>query len=49
MQQLYKKSGFILEVEDEVIEAVLDMAEHDPAGARSVKNILNQLVCQLFL
>ena len=44
MQQLYKKSGFILEVEDEVIEAVLDMAEHDPAGARSVKNILNQLV-----
>lgn len=44
MQQLYKKSGFILEVEEEVIEAVLDMAEHDPAGARSVKNILNQLV-----
>lgn len=44
MQQLYKKSGFILEVEEEVIEGVLDMAEHDPAGARSVKNILNQLV-----
>ena len=44
MQQLYKKSGFILEVKAEVIEAVLDMAEHDPAGARSVKNILNQLV-----
>lgn len=44
MQQLYKKSGFILEVEEEVIEAALDMAEHDPAGARSVKNILNQLV-----
>lgn len=49
LQALYEKQGYILEVEEEVITAILDQTEHDPAGARSVKNILNQMIDSSYL
>ena len=44
LKKVYQQSGFTLEVKETVIEEILDSVEHDPAGARSVKNTLNGLI-----
>lgn len=44
LKKVYQQSGFTLEVKETVIEEILDQVEHDPAGARSVKNTLNGLI-----
>ena len=41
-QDIYKKSGLQLSIDDDTVEAIVDLIENEPAGARSVKNIINQ-------
>lgn len=41
-KKLYQESGLDLEIEEDTIEAIVDLIEKEDAGARSAKNILNQ-------
>ena len=41
-KKLYRESGLNLEIEEDTIEAIVDLIEKEDAGARSAKNILNQ-------
>lgn len=41
-RQLYQESGLNLEIEEDTVEAIVDLIEKEDAGARSAKNILNQ-------
>lgn len=43
-QKEFKDYGVELEVEEEVIEEILNMVENENLGARSVKNVLNEIV-----
>lgn len=39
----YEKAGFILEIQDDAIEGILDLVENEDFGARSVGNVMNEL------
>lgn len=41
-RKLYQESGLNLEIEEDTVEAIVDLIEKEDAGARSAKNILNQ-------
>ena len=41
-KKLYQESGLDLEIEEDTIEAIVDLIEKEDAGARSARNILNQ-------
>lgn len=41
-KKLYQESGLNLEIEEDTIEAIVDLIDKEDAGARSVRNILNQ-------
>ena len=41
-KKLYENAGLHLEVKEDAIEEILNLIEKDTAGARSVKNIINQ-------
>lgn len=41
-QRVFKNSGMQLLIDDDAVETIIDLIENDPAGARSVKNIINQ-------
>ncbi|HJC92457.1 MAG TPA: AAA family ATPase [Candidatus Mediterraneibacter excrementigallinarum] len=41
-KKLYQESGLNLEIEEDTIEAIVDLIEKEDAGARSARNILNQ-------
>lgn len=41
-KKIYKDSGLDLDIEEDTIEAIVDLIEKEDAGARSVKNIMNQ-------
>lgn len=42
-KKLYQNAGLTLEMDEDMIDAVLNMVEKENAGARSVINIMNQL------
>lgn len=41
-QNIFKKSGLQLSIDEDTVEAIVDLIENEPAGARSAKNIINQ-------
>lgn len=41
-KEVYKASGMNLDIEEDTIEALVDLIEKESAGARGVKNIINQ-------
>lgn len=41
-REIYKASGMDLSIEEDTIEAIVDLIEKESAGARAVKNIMNQ-------
>lgn len=43
-KEIYKASGLSLDIEEDTIDAIVDLIEKESAGARSVKNIMNQFV-----
>lgn len=43
-KQLFNRFGFDLKIEADMVESILDLIENDDAGARGVKNIMNELV-----
>lgn len=42
-KKLYQDAGLTLEMDEDMIDAILDLIENEDAGARSVKNVMNQL------
>ena len=41
-REIYKASGMDLSIEEDTVEAIIDLIEKESAGARAVKNIMNQ-------
>lgn len=42
-KKIYEEAGFVLEIQDDAIDGILDLVEHEDLGARSVGNIMNEL------
>lgn len=41
-KEVYRKSGLNLEIDSDTVDAIVDLIVKEDAGARSVKNVLNQ-------
>lgn len=41
-KRIFKEAGIDLEIEEDTVEAIVDLIEKEDAGARSVRNIMNQ-------
>lgn len=47
-QELYRKVGLEIQVDDDVIEGILDLVEKEGSGARGVKNVVNQFASKKY-
>jgi ATP-dependent protease Clp ATPase subunit len=41
-KRIYREAGIDLEIDEDAVEAIVDLIEKEDAGARSVRNIMNQ-------
>ena len=41
-KKIFQKSGLSLDIDEDTVDAIVDLIEKEDAGARSVKNIINQ-------